>query len=103
LEGSFFFANVKAELTKEFGNLYKSSSKRISLKEQPATNSDLQRFQWLLMQIDLAKLGLFNLPNYTPLEGVLLADLWEVFTVLSALQARQDAEQKQQNDSNRTK
>jgi hypothetical protein len=56
-----------------------------------------------LFQIDLAKLGLFNLPDKTPFESVLFADLYESFTVVAALKAQAQAQKPKHNDNNTNK
>jgi len=56
-------------------------------------------FGWIPTLIKLAETGLFNLGNLTPLEAAGAANLWQAFTILNYRSARQQYQNKVQEEA----
>tara|TARA_Y100000592_G_C5406858_1_gene286121 strand:- start:726 stop:1031 length:306 start_codon:yes stop_codon:yes gene_type:complete len=76
----FFFAQSRKDIDEAFPNL---SSDGGDSKATIAAKNTISGYGWLNSLYDVAKEGLFTLPDHNPINSVLLTDLYEVLTYLS--------------------
>ena len=85
----FFFDRAREFINNKFPNLSKPGGDH---KAKIAAKGTIDGYGWLNSLYNVAKEGVFNLPNETPIESVLKANLYQVLTYLSWERACSDYE-----------
>jgi len=76
----FFFDSAREFINESFPNLSSSGGDGKAIR---AAKGTISGYGWLNSLYDIAKAGIFTLPNQSPLNSVLLTNLYEVLTYLS--------------------
>jgi hypothetical protein len=76
----FFFESARKLIDDTFPNLSSSGGDGKAVR---AAEGTISGYGWLNSLYDIAKTGIFTLPTHSPLNSVLLTDLYEVLTYLS--------------------
>ena len=76
----FFFDAARKSIDENFPNLSSSGG---DSKAKIAAERTIAGYGWLNSVYDVAKHGIFTLPTESPLNSVLLTELYEVLTYLS--------------------
>ncbi len=76
----FFFDQTRKLIDDKFPNLSKGGADNFA---KIAAKGTINGYGWLNSLYDIAKEGIFNLPNETPLESALKTNLYQVMTYLS--------------------
>ena len=76
----FFFDSARKLINDTFPNLSDSGGDGKAIR---AAEFTISGYGWLNSLYDIAKVGIFTLPQHNPLNSVLLTDLYEVLTYLS--------------------
>jgi hypothetical protein len=76
----FFFDSARKFVNDKFPNLSKGTSDHLA---KIAAKGTIDGYGWLNSIYDVAKEGIFNMPNESPLESVLKSDLGKIMTYLS--------------------
>lgn len=76
----FFFDSARKLIDESFPNLSSSGGDSKAVR---AAEHTISGYGWLNSLYDLAKTGIFTLPQHNPVNSVLLTDLYEVLTYLS--------------------
>ena len=76
----FFFTQTREHINERFPNLAEESGDgRLKI----AARGTINGYGWLNTLYDVAKEGIFTLPDQSPVNSVLLTNLYEVLTYLS--------------------
>jgi hypothetical protein len=76
----FFFAQAREHINEQFPNLSEDNGDG---KARIAAKNTIAGYGWLNTLYDVAKEGLFTLPNHNAVNSVLLTDLYEMLTYMS--------------------